>query len=344
MKFDDLAKNATTTLEMVARIAGVSPSTVSRILNGTAKVSDTKRLAVEQAIAHSNFKPNAMARGLAKGQTMSIGVLTQFIESPFYGEALRGIEDALADTSFIPLFVSGHWNLEDEMERMALLQSRRVDGVIILTGKLSDAQLLAYAERLPIVVTGRVLRGPNLISLTVDDFAGAYRATQHLIEYGHTRIAYISGPTDHPDSLERLRGYRQAIGDAGLAINERLILQGDFLESGGANAMQKLIDAGHVFSAVFAANDQMAYGARLVLYRLHKRVPEDISLIGFDDLPHSASTLPPLTSIRQPVYEIGKQAANAMLQLINGETRTTKLSPTPPLELVLRESTRNLRD
>jgi LacI family transcriptional regulator len=309
-------------------------------LNGTAKVSEEKRLAVEQAIARFNFRPNAMARGLAKGQTMSIGVLTQFIESPFYGEALRGIEDVLAGSSFIPLFVSGHWDLSDEIERMELLQERRVDGVIILTGRLSDAQLIDYAKRMPIVVTGRELVAHNLVSLIADDFMGGYRATQHLIDSGHTRIAYISGPMDHPDSLDRLRGYRHALQEAGLKIDPDLIVQGDFLESGGALAINQLTDSRRDFTAVFAANDQMAYGARLALYRLNLRVPEDISLVGFDDLPHSVCSLPPLTTIHQPVYEIGRLAAEAMLKLIHGEPVTLKA---PPLELIIRESTRSLR-
>ena len=328
------------TLEMVAKEAGVSPSTVSRILNGTATVSEDKRRAVELVIARRNFKPNAMARGLAKGRAMSIGVLTQFIESPFYGEALRGIEDALAGTSFIPLFVSGHWDLKDEVERMTLLQARGVDGVIVLTGQLSDTQLIEYARRMPIVITGRALQGHNLASLTVDDFKGGYQATEHLIQYGHTRIAYISGPTNHPDSRERLRGYRQALQDAGLPIDAALILQGDFLESGGALAINQLISAGCEFTAVFAANDQMAYGARLALYRLNLKVPDDISLIGFDDLPHSSTSLPPLPPVRQPVYDIGKIAAEAMLKLINGEAVTLAA---PSLELIIRESTRKLR-
>ncbi len=334
------AATQTVTLEMVARQAGVSPSTVSRILNGTAKVSADKRRAVEEAIARTRFQPNAMARGLAKGRTMSIGVLTQFIDSPFYGEALRGVEDALAGSSFIPLFVSGHWNLKDEVERMSLLLARRVDGVIVLTGRLSDAQLIDYAQKTPIVITGRQLQAPNLISLAVDDFQGGYVATRHLIDYGHTRIAYISGPGDHPDSLERLRGYKAALQDAGLQPDPDLIAQADFHESGGALAITQLINSRRDFTAVFAANDQMAYGARLALFRLNLRVPDDISLIGYDDLPTSLYATPPLSTIRQPVYDIGKCAAQAMLSLIEGRPYTGSL---PPLELLIRESSRRLR-
>lgn len=328
------------TLELIAREAGVSPSTVSRILNGTAKVSDDKRLAVEGTIARFNFEPNLMARSLAMGQTRTIGVLTQFIESPFYGEALRGVEDALADTPYSPLFVSGHWNLKTEEARMRLLQARRVDGVIILTGRLSDQQLLMYAERMPIVVTGRQLTAARLVSVDVDDFEGARSATRHLLELGHTRIAFITGPHDHPDAIERLRGYQQALQDAGVAPAPELVLQADFMEGGGMLAIEQLLASGAEFSAVFAANDQMAYGARLALYRRNIRVPDDISLIGFDDLPNSTYSMPPLTTVRQPVYDIGRLAALAMLKLIAGETADIAA---PPLELVVRESTRRLR-
>jgi LacI family transcriptional regulator, galactose operon repressor len=143
------------TLAMVAEAAGVSPSTVSRILTGHAKVSDDKRAAVEEAVARLNYQPNVLARGLAQGRTLSVGVLTQDINSPFYGEALRGIEDALVGTGIVPLFVSSHWNVQDEVERMTHLLGRRVDGVIVLTGRLTDEQIRDYAQRVPIVVTGR---------------------------------------------------------------------------------------------------------------------------------------------------------------------------------------------
>ncbi len=328
------------TLDMVARHAGVSPSTVSRILNGTARVSADKRTAVEAAIAHYDYKPNAVARGLAQGRTLSIGVLTQDIKSPFYGEAMRGIEDMLAGTGFIPLFVSGHWNKKDEQERMAYLLSRKVDGIIVLTGRLDDEQLVDYAQRVPVVVTGRALEAPNLVSLRVDDYAGAYQATQHLIDSGHRRIAHIAGPTDHLDSLERLRGYKAALKANGIPFDKNLVAQADFHEPSGVQAISQLLDSRQSFTAVFASNDQTAFGARLALYRRNIRVPEDISLVGFDDLPGSVYTIPPLTTVRQPVYELGEVAARAMLSMLDGHEVSTEL---PPVQLVLRESTLRLR-
>ena len=190
------------TIEMVARAAGVSLSTVSRILNGTAVVSETKSRAVEEAIAALGFVANPVARGLAGGRTLSIGVVTQAIDSPFYGAALRGIEDQLGPEGYSPLFVSGHWDAATEVRCIDVLRSRRVDGIIVLTGRISDAALKACAKALPVVVTGRTLKAPGLFSLHFDNFEGGRLATQHLIQLGHRRIAFITGDPAHADSTE----------------------------------------------------------------------------------------------------------------------------------------------
>ena len=328
------------TLDMVAAAAGVSPSTVSRILTGNARVSDNKRTAVETTIQRLGYQPNVMARGLAKGRTFSIGVLTQDINSPFYGEALRGIENALTGTGILPLFVSGHWHLQDEVELMALMLARRVDGIIVLTGRLSDAQLLEYSQRVPIVVTGRDLKGPGLVSLRVDDFEGAKLATQHLIELGHRAIAHIAGPQDHGDSVERLRGYRAALTEAGIEFDANLVVYADFHEPGGVLAVNQLLSARHSFSAVFASNDQTALGARLAFFQRNIRVPEDVSLVGFDDLPAAQYAIPPLTTVHQPVCELGQSAAESLLKLVNGQKVKVNL---PPFKLVVRDSTMRIR-
>lgn len=328
------------TLERVARLAGVSPATVSRILNGSARVTDRRRAAVEEAIRELNYRPNALARGLAQGRTNSIGVLTQDIASPFYGEALRGIEDALKDTGSIPLIVSGHWMLKDEIERIDHLLSRRVDGLIVLTGGLTDEHLARYAREVPLVVTGRDLQGPGITSLRFDDYLGARLATEHLVRLGHTRIAHIAGPLDHFDSVERLRGYRDALSEAGIAADERLVVHADFHEPGGLLAINQLLSARAPFTAVFAANDQMALGAMLALHVHGIRVPEDISVVGFDDLPVSNYIVPPLTSVRQPVYEMGAAAARTLIAMIEGRQGNEALAGP---ELVVRASSKPFR-
>ena len=328
------------TLEMVAAAAGVSAASVSRILNGTAVVSDDKRAAVEDAIARLGFVPNPVARGLAGGRTLSIGVVTQAIDSPFYGGALRGIEDTLSVAGYSPLFVSGQWSAVHEARCIDALRSRRVDGIIVLTGRLSDAALTATARELPVVVTGRSLRAHGLMALDFDNAEGARLATRHLLDLGHRRIAFICGDLKHPDGKERLRGYRSALEAAGIRGDDGLVLQGDFTEASGLAAAQRLIDSGQDFTAIFASNDQMAFGAGLALHRRGLRVPDDVSLVGFDDLASSVYAIPPLTTVHHPVYELGHLAAKAMLQLLAGEQPTLAL---PPPQLVVRESSRAWR-
>ena len=327
------------TLAMVADAAGVSASTVSRILNGTAVVSADKKQAIDKAIARLGFVPNPVARGLAGGRTLSVGVLTQAIDSPFYGVALRGIEEDLDTAGYSPLFVSGHWNAAEEARCIEVLRSRRVDGIIVLTGRLSDQALKACAKSLPVVVTGRTLKAPGLCSLNIDNFEGGRLAAQHLLDLGHRRIAFIAGDAAHPDALERQRGYQAALEAAGVAYDEGLVAPGRYHEDGGLEAVETLVHTRKRFTAIFAANDQMAQGAALALHRRGLRIPDDVSLVGFDDLPASAYLLPPLTTVHQPAHELGRKAAQAMLQLLKGGKPSSEISAP---HLVVRESTRAL--
>lgn len=326
----------TSTLGMVAKAAGVSASTVSRILNGTAVVSEAKKLAVDEAIAKLGFVPNPVARGLAGGRTLSVGVVTQSIDSPFYGVALRGIEDELDRAGYTPFFVSGHWNANEEARCIDMLRSRRVDGIIVLTGRLSDTSLKQYAKALPIVATGRRLKAPNLFSLDFDNFEGARLATEHLTSLGHQRIAFIAGNSEHPDANERLRGYRAGLEKAGIAYNPELVAPGLFHEESGLMAAERLLNTRQRFTALFAANDQMALGACLALQRRGMKVPEDVSVMGFDDLSISRYSIPPLSTVHHPAYELGQGAATAMLCLLRGEKPGPNL---PGPRVVVRDST-----
>ncbi|HTB90063.1 MAG TPA: LacI family DNA-binding transcriptional regulator [Steroidobacteraceae bacterium] len=324
------------TLRMVAREAGVSASTVSRIINGTVNVSPGLKYAVEAAIVKFDFRPNAAARGLALGKTSTIGVVAQAIDSPFYGEGLRGIEAFLRPRGYVPLFMSGNWREEDEERCMREFIARGVDGIIVFAGRLSDAKLKTYAKDVAVVVTGRSLRAPRLFSLQIDDRHGAMLAVRHLIEIGHRKIAFISGSENHPDAIERFEGYKKALNDAGIEFDPRLVAVGDWHEEGGLRATIELLSSPAKFTALFCVNDQTAYGACLALYRKGLSVPGDVSVIGFDDLPSSAYRLPPLTSVRQSIGELGDRSAQAILQLLDGNR--PRFAP-PPVELVIREST-----
>lgn len=327
------------TLEQVAQAAGVSASTVSRILNGSARVSTARQLAVQEAIRHLGYRPNPVARGLAGGRTMSIGVVTQTLSSPYYGEALSGIEQALAGAGYMPLFASGMWTEAGERQALAALMARRVDGLIVLAGTLDNLALLEYAQRVPLVVAGRLTRQPGLFSLAFDNRAGARLATQHLLDAGHRCIAHITGSLAHEDGQQRLAGYCDALQAAGVAWEPRRVVTGDFTEPGGQQALEQLLGARLGCTAIFAGNDQMAIGAALAMHRHGVRVPQDVSLVGFDDLAPARYAIPPLTTVRLAVYEMGRQAAAAVLDLLQGRPPSSHL---PAPELVVRESTRRL--
>jgi LacI family transcriptional regulator len=272
---------------------------------------------------------------LAGGRTLSVGVVTHAIDSPFYGVALRGIEEALDRVGYSALFVSGQWNAAEEARAIEVLRSRRVDGIIVLTGRLGDTALRSVAKVLPVVVTGRAIKAPNLVALDFDNFEGARLATHHLLALGHRRIAFITGDAGHPDAVERLRGYRAAMEAADLSFEPELVVPGLFSEESGLSAVGRLIDSRQPFSAIFAANDQMAYGACLGLHRRGLRVPRDVSVVGFDDLLTSRYFVPPLTTVHHPAHEIGRLAAAAMLQLLRGEKPNATV---PAPRVVVRES------
>jgi LacI family transcriptional regulator len=324
------------TLLEVARVAGVSASTVSRILNGTAKVAPGKREAVEQAIAQLNFKPNLFARSLKTGITMTVGVLTQSIESQYYSRALKGIEVGLQESGHSSIIVSGHWQADTDLASLKVLIARRVDGLIILTGCVDDAAVLEVARNQPVVITERSLQGPNVCSIKLDQRRGGYLATQHLLKLGHTRIAHIAGVQHRPDAEERYQGYLQAHQEAGLTVDPALVVQGDFTDQGGRRALHHLLAAGVPFTAVFCCNDESAMGARLALFEKGIQVPQDISLVGFDDLPISSYMTPPLTTVRQPVFEVGLYAAHKLLNMMGYPAEQVVI---PPLELMVRGTT-----
>jgi LacI family transcriptional regulator len=328
------------TIHDIARAANVSPSTVSRVLNGSTPVTPRKRAAVLAAIEALNFKPNPVARSLARGKSMAIGVLTQSMASLFYGELAQGIDQELHGGLYHPVYAAGQWRDDEELAALNLLLERQVDALIVLGGGLPDATLRAIAEQVPLIAVGRVIAGLEAHCLRVENDEGAYRATRYLVELGHRRIAHITGILSHTDALERRDGYCRALRDAGLEVDPQLIVEGGFTEQSGLLAAESLLARSVRFTAVFAANDQMAYGVRLALYRRGLRVPEDISLVGFDNILSSAYVTPPLTTVRQNMVDLGRAAAEGVLRLLNGQSPNL---PQFAIDLVIRESAMQYR-
>ena len=331
--------NEKVTIEDIAHMANVSPSTVSRVLRGTTGVSDKKQKDVMDAVIELDYRPNIFAQSLASGQSMTIGVLTQNFGSPFYDGILRGILEGLEDTNYWPLFVDGRWQEKFEQRALNMLLDRQVDGIIVLGGQTPEAVLCEIAQQKPLIVVARKLESLQDHSIYVNNFEAAYRAVSYLIERGHRDIAHITADMNYStavdDIFERYRGYKQTLLDADIEPDPRLLVEGNLQQQSGVLAVEMLLGRGRVFSAIFAANDQMAFGARLALYRRGIRVPDEVSLVGFDDETSAAFMIPPLTTCRQPAVEMGQAAAKAILELIAEKSPEMKVFDA---ELIIRES------
>ena len=328
------------TIQDIARHAKVSISTVSRVLNGTVVVAKPKHDAVMQAVNHLGYKPNIFAQGLASGQSMAIGILTQDISSPLYDAILHGVLQGLRNSNYSPIIVDGHWQPEKEQQAIETLTARRVDGLVVIGGSSKPEFFGRLAKQTPLIIVAR--RFDNLTDqcIVMANEQGGYKATNHLIQKGHRQIAHITGILSHQDALDRQAGYLRALADAGLRFNPELVVEGRFTEQSGVLAVEMLLMRGRTFSAIFCANDQMAYGARLALFRRGIRVPEDVSIVGYDDQPVSAYVIPPLTTVRHPANQIGQTAAQSILDLMKG--RQKKVAPFSA-ELIIRESTAMVR-
>lgn len=328
------------TIQDIARTANVSKSTVSRVLNNSTPVNEEKKQAVLEAMEKLNFKPNIFARGLAGGQSMTIGVVTQNIGSPFYDQVTQGIVESLSHTQYSPLIADGQWMPEAERIAIQTLVGRQVDGLIIVGGTLSAAELSEVTGGKPTVVTARELDSDVIPSVFTDNLKAGYDATKHLIDCGHRQIAHITGIKTHQDAIRRYKGYVQALENAEIPLDTDLVFEGNFSGQSGVLAIEAFLTRGCTFTAVFAANDEMAYGARLALYRKGIRVPEDVSIIGFDNQPLSAYVTPPLTTIQQPASAMSAQATRLLLNQIKDEPLDHQ---TIRAELIQRESVARFR-
>ncbi|MEV6652402.1 LacI family DNA-binding transcriptional regulator [Streptomyces sp. NPDC051219] len=330
------------TLEEVAARAGVGRGTVSRVVNGSPRVSDHTRAAVEAAVAELGYVPNRAARALAANRTDAIALVvpepeTRFFAEPYFSDVLRGVGAALADTEMqLLLTFAGN---DSKRRRLAqYLAAHRVDGVLLVSVHADDP-LPDLLEQLaiPAVVSGRRSADEPLASVDSDNFGGARTAVEHLIARGRRTIATITGRLDVYGAQCRLDGYRQALAEAGLAADELLIAPADFTEEGGRRAMAGLLERRPELDAVFAASDVMAAGARQVLRETGRRIPDDVALVGFDDSAVARHMDPALTSVRQPIEEMGRTMVGVLLQEIAGraDDRPQIMLPT---ELVVRAS------
>ncbi len=327
------------TLEAVARRAGVSRATVSRVVNGSTTVAEPIREAVRQAVAELGYVPNLAARSLVTQRTDSIALVMPeeatrvFSDDQVFPGIIRGAAQELeaADKQLV-LMLAGSPAGHERVERYTT--GRHVDGVLFASLHGADplpAKLAALG--IPVVCSGRPLDGANVPYVDVDQVAGVTKAVRHLIDTGRRRIATIAGPQDMVAGIERLAGYRDTVAAAGLP---EMVAVGDFTRESGAAAMRELLTAHPDLDAVFAASDLMAHAALRTLREAGRRVPQDVAVIGFDDIETAAYTEPPLTTVRQPIVELGRQGTRLLLRLAAGEEVEPALIL--PTELILRDS------
>jgi DNA-binding LacI/PurR family transcriptional regulator len=329
------------TLEAVAALAGVSRATVSRVVNGSPRVSQAAKDSVELAIAELGYVPNRAARSLVTRRADSVALVvseseTRFFSDPWFAVVARGMAVALSETDMqLVLVIAQSERQRQRLERYLL--NGHVDGVVLVSLHGRDPlprQLVAAG--VPTVLVGRPVDEIDVAYVDADNKGGSEAAVRHLLERGRTRIATIAGPQDMSVGRDRLAGYEAALRGAGLPVDPALVGEADFSEEGGARAMLDLLARQPHLDAVFAASDLMAAGALRTLRGAGRRVPDDVALVGFDDLVTSQHTDPPLTTVRQPLADMGREMTRMLLATIAGE------EPDPvvimPTELVVRAS------
>ena len=314
-------RRTSTTLEEVALLAGVSRATVSRVVNGSPRVSPDVRIDVQAAIDRLGYVPNRAARSLVTRRSDSIAVVIaeptgRLFSDPFFPRLLRGISSELAarDRQLILLMPE---TPADEIRTADYLTAGHVDGALLVSLHAADPlpDRLAAAG-IPMVLVGRSAKGVNASYVDVDNRQGAQSAVAHLVSGGRHVIATIAGPQDMAAGLDRLNGYREALGDAGLQPDASLEAIGDFTQESGVAAMTRLLEGRPDIDAVFAASDLMAAGALAVLAAAGRRVPADVAVVGFDDSPVAMTTTPQLTSVRQPIEAMGHEVARLLVDAV----------------------------
>ena len=327
-------------LEQIAKLSGVSRSTVSRVINNDPNVSVVTREKVMQVVKRMNYAPNAAARGLAAGRTHVLGLVipmgvAALFTDPYFPILIQGVSSACNAREYSVML----WLAEPEYERRMIRQimySGLVDGVIVSSMLLNDSlvQALSDSDR-PFMLVGRHPTNTHASYVDADNIGGAREAVTHLLRLGRARVATITGPQNMIAGADRLAGYQAALRDRGLLSEPGLIVESDFTETGGYRAMQQLLTR-HP-DAVFAASDSMAFGALRALREAGLRVPEDVAIVGFDDLPQSARCEPPLTTVRQPTYRLGTTTVDSLLDLIEYPDSSPRRIVLPT-ELVVRVS------
>jgi DNA-binding LacI/PurR family transcriptional regulator len=330
------------TLEAVAEMAGVSRATVSRVVNGSSKVSPAAHASVTKAIAALRYVPNRAARSLVTRRTDTIVLIVHerpdtVFEDPFFARVLRGVNAALDATELQLVLLQARGDRQRE-RALGYVGNRHVDGVLLISLHGDDPMPTAIsAAGIPLVVMGRPLSGARADYVDADNAAGAREAVRHLVASGRCCLATVAGPQDMSVGLDRLKGFADAVRSSGMAEAADRVAHGDFTEASGQRAMKVLLETTPEIDGVFIASDLMAMGALRALRESGRRIPDDVAVIGFDDAPQASYADPPLTTIRQPVELLGQEMVQLLLHRL-GDPRGDPKAIILPTELVVRAS------
>lgn len=327
------------TIRDVARRAGVSTMTVSRVINSSGYASPGTRARVAEAVAELGYVPNAVARHLRSRRTNTIALVLSDITNPFFTTIARGVEDAAAPRGYAVMFANTDESESEEMQYLRMLAQRQIDGVLLVpAGSSSEPYRLMRTQNIPVVVIDRRVPARQVDEVRCDSEKGAYGLVQHLIELGHRRIAIITGRRNISTSTDRVAGYTRALADAGIDLDPDLIRYDSFSLEAGYERAKEVVATSPRVTAIFAANNFIAYGALRALREARIRVPDEMSLVTFDDLPEDWHDDPFLTVLAQPAYEVGRRAAALLFDRLGGNAKVKRRVIVLPGELIIRRS------
>ncbi|MCS6834393.1 MAG: LacI family transcriptional regulator [Anaerolineae bacterium] len=331
-------KKLAVTIRDVADLAQVSVTTVSHVINNTRYVEPNTRERVQMAIKSLNYRPNSLARSLRRRGTATIGLLVPDNSNPFFAEVARVIEDLGFERGYSVILCNSDSSEEREARYVDVLLSKQVDGLLVISaGSHPNFISSILSSHVPLVVVDRETPELQADQVLLDNEVGGALAAHYLLDLGHQRIGIIIGPNEAAPSALRFRGFCRALQERGVAWDDSRCVMGDFHYSGGEQGARKLLDAHPDLTAIFATNDLMAMGAVNQARRRGRRVPEDLSIIGFDNISQSAAFYPPLSTVAQPIEALGRHSLNLLLARIGGDDRPPQRIVLQP-SLVIRES------
>jgi len=343
-----ITKNCT--INDIATLAGVSRGTVSRVTNNASNVSPRTRKNILRIIKENQYVPDPYARALITKKTNLIGLLIPDISNLFFADVIRGIQMVADEYNYDLILCTTEGLYQKEQEVLKRLLLRKVDGLVIsameLTSRKEGKAMLTH-----LIETGQKIISISSVAedmpvdyVVVDNEKGAYLAVRHLIDIGHQKIAHISGLLTIKSAQERLTGYRKALEEANIPFDKKFVVNGEFTFQGGHNAVKELLHQKYLPTAIFAANDIMALGALQALNESKQKVPEDVAIVGFDDIPVSTLVKPALSTVRQPRFELGRKSAEILIGRLNNELPKERIRITIEPKLIVRDSSAILKN